>query len=50
MDNHSAMYSLLKSGYEMTPKFYTDDEIKYAVTLEWITQDECDEILNLQEN
>lgn len=47
--NHSPMYSLLKSGYDMIPKFYTDAEIKFAVTLNWITQDECNEILNLTE-
>lgn len=43
------MYELLKDGYDMTPKFYTEEEIKYAVTLNWITQDECDEILGIKE-
>lgn len=42
---HSVMYSLFEMGYNS--KLYTEDEVKKAVTIGWITQDECDEILNL---
>lgn len=44
---HGAMYSLLKTGCEMTPSFYTANEIKRAVSMEWINQDECDELLEI---